>query len=531
MKTLFYWILFVGFLSSCNLEEIPDQLNSASPKALIQVSPGGCESVCTVTITNNSTNATSWAWSFGDGQTSTVRDPANHTYNNPGNYTIRLIACNAQNICDTATATVVVAAPNVPPTASFNVVNDGCSATCTIDFVNTSQNATRFEWDFGDGTALDTMTSPSHQFQTAGTFTVQLKAYNGVLNQTTSKTVTIKPGGFKTSLNISTQNVTPLRIAERNDGTLHLLYYLSGYKSVLIDPNTQVTDNPVSFSLDMSVNQSAVYNGGFLLSGEKSGKIKVAQIDAVQSKKLETSGFDFNGNSANGQGVIINAAGELVLTGLRASPSLYPGFAKLNATSGAIISNPVINNVGLENYGGISIVQKTTNDYFLTANFLAPPGGQIAQLLSVSTTGVYNAKYALSPLKFANLIIKTLGNNYAVLGKDGNGVYYVLGINSNGTVAWQREMLATTINDMIYTADGQLAVCGTQSGAMYWAKFPASSGSQFSWQKTVPGANGTISGLSLVQTADGGYLLLGQYDNAGKQEPYLIKTNSSGEAP
>lgn len=42
-------------------------------------------------LTNESTDATSFLWDFGDGTTSTLENPS-HTYNVPGNYTVQLTA-------------------------------------------------------------------------------------------------------------------------------------------------------------------------------------------------------------------------------------------------------------------------------------------------------------------------------------------------------------------------------------------------------------------------------------------------------
>lgn len=47
-----------------------------------------------VQFTDASTGATSWSWTFGDGGTSTAQNP-NHTYNDPGTYTVSLTATNA----------------------------------------------------------------------------------------------------------------------------------------------------------------------------------------------------------------------------------------------------------------------------------------------------------------------------------------------------------------------------------------------------------------------------------------------------
>lgn len=51
----------------------------------------------TVTFTNTSTGAVSYLWDFGDGQTSTQKDPV-HTYATPGSKSVKLTATNSCNV-------------------------------------------------------------------------------------------------------------------------------------------------------------------------------------------------------------------------------------------------------------------------------------------------------------------------------------------------------------------------------------------------------------------------------------------------
>jgi PKD repeat protein len=53
-----------------------------------------CNEFPTVSIVNNTVGATSYLWDFGNGQTSTSRNPANVSYNATGNYKIKLILGN-----------------------------------------------------------------------------------------------------------------------------------------------------------------------------------------------------------------------------------------------------------------------------------------------------------------------------------------------------------------------------------------------------------------------------------------------------
>jgi PKD repeat protein len=69
----------------------------------------------TLTVSDTSTGApTSWAWDFGDGATSSVRNPPAHTYAVDGTYTVKLTATNAGG--GTTTSKVIKVATSLPPT-------------------------------------------------------------------------------------------------------------------------------------------------------------------------------------------------------------------------------------------------------------------------------------------------------------------------------------------------------------------------------------------------------------------------------
>ncbi len=82
---------------------------------------------------------------------------------------------------------------NCPATSSISVIN----------FSNTSQNATSFEWNFGDpgsgSNNTSTLVSPTHDFKepnltsTTKTYTVTLTAKNSFTTQSISKPITIIP--------------------------------------------------------------------------------------------------------------------------------------------------------------------------------------------------------------------------------------------------------------------------------------------------------------------------------------------------
>lgn len=75
-----------------------------------------------VTFTNYSTNATSYSWNFGDGGTSTEKDPV-HEYAEAGNYTVVLTASNADGTSANYTSPITI----TDPLAAMRILtgNDG----------------------------------------------------------------------------------------------------------------------------------------------------------------------------------------------------------------------------------------------------------------------------------------------------------------------------------------------------------------------------------------------------------------------
>lgn len=69
---------------------------------------------------------------------------------------------------------------NIKPDAAFDFET---GYNLTVRFINQSQNATSYYWDFGDGT-YSSETSPTHTYSTFGTKKVTLKAERGPLSET-----------------------------------------------------------------------------------------------------------------------------------------------------------------------------------------------------------------------------------------------------------------------------------------------------------------------------------------------------------
>ncbi|MCC6703058.1 MAG: PKD domain-containing protein [Fluviicola sp.] len=145
---------------------------SLNPVAAFTPNPNaGCEDL-TVQFTNQSTSATFSAWSFGDGNFSTLTSPS-HTYVNPGNYTVKLYVENA-NGCSDSLEQIITVYPN--PTADFTyTIADPCTQPSLVNFTNTSSGAMNYEWNFGNSTT-STLTNPSATYANSGTYQITLIA-------------------------------------------------------------------------------------------------------------------------------------------------------------------------------------------------------------------------------------------------------------------------------------------------------------------------------------------------------------------
>lgn len=146
----------------------------AAPVAAFSGSPTSGEAPLAVQFTDKSTGSiTSWSWTFGDGGSSTEQNPS-HTYLDAGVYTVSLTV-EGPGGPDTETKTDYIEATTpAPPVANFMGDPIGGYAPLTVNFTDLStETITGWSWDFDDG-GSSTQQDPTHEYQSAGSYTVSL---------------------------------------------------------------------------------------------------------------------------------------------------------------------------------------------------------------------------------------------------------------------------------------------------------------------------------------------------------------------
>lgn len=166
----------------------------SAPVAAFNISPAGGEAPISITFTDVSTNASTWAWDFdGDGITdSTVQSPGSWLYSIPGTYQASLTVSNGIT-SSTATRTINITAPP-GPVANFDASPQTGTAPLSVTLTDTSTSTrpiVTWAWDFGNSTTSAAQ-GPHVKSYSSGTYTVTLTVTDDLgQSSTASKIITV----------------------------------------------------------------------------------------------------------------------------------------------------------------------------------------------------------------------------------------------------------------------------------------------------------------------------------------------------
>jgi gliding motility-associated-like protein len=143
-----------------------------------------------------------YAWNFGNGQTSTLAQPGNIVFVQNPNYTdtVYHVTLTIFSPCDTITVSHDVRVKPKPKALFTPSRTVGCSP-MTVTFTNTSLGGNdAYFWDFGDGSTLtsNTLSSVQHTYNTGvlDTFYVKLVAVNSCGSDSITYALYVSPNNI-----------------------------------------------------------------------------------------------------------------------------------------------------------------------------------------------------------------------------------------------------------------------------------------------------------------------------------------------
>ena len=171
MKRLLLIPAFAVVLFSCSKEDDP----LPEPQSSFTASESFIEKGETVQFTNSSINAVRYEWDFGNGESSVIKNPT-MKFGEAGSYTVTLSAYNEEEKVHSSSSRIEVKA-KPEAISGFYTSDSTYEYGKTISFINSSVNAVRYEWDFGNG-KTSTGENPSMMYDKVGSYKVTLAAYN-----------------------------------------------------------------------------------------------------------------------------------------------------------------------------------------------------------------------------------------------------------------------------------------------------------------------------------------------------------------
>ncbi|AUP78679.1 PKD domain-containing protein [Flavivirga eckloniae] len=175
---LFITLSLISCYDSGHEDFVPPtgNVNNIQPNTLFTTSAGANDNL-SVVFRSYSTDAASYLWDFGDGNTSTEANP-DYTYATGGLYTVKLTTTSSDGLVAEASSDVA------PIFVGFNHT----AVDSEVTFENLTSGASKLVWDFGDGDTVewnseedtedDPKFNPVHIYASAETFVATLTATN-----------------------------------------------------------------------------------------------------------------------------------------------------------------------------------------------------------------------------------------------------------------------------------------------------------------------------------------------------------------
>jgi gliding motility-associated-like protein len=171
-----YTIKLVNDFGACRDSITKNILVKNVPVAEFSANPlSTCDTILNVQFQNQSTNANSFVWSFGDSSTSTIRTPL-HTYTSHLDRFFSVsLSVTAANGCKASTTKNNYISIKRPSVSITNFPAAGCAPLTfsPVPVIDSIFTVASYHWNFGDG-ETSTEQNPNHTYNTRGKYSVTL---------------------------------------------------------------------------------------------------------------------------------------------------------------------------------------------------------------------------------------------------------------------------------------------------------------------------------------------------------------------
>lgn len=268
-----------------------DPSGALAPVAVLSANPTAGTAPLPVTFSGTGSfdqdgSITSYAWSFGDGTTATGAQ-VTKTYSVAGTYTATLTVTDDSGRTGTASQSITVSAPNLPPIAVITTSATTGAAPMAITFGSSGSSdpdgtISSYAWTFGDGTT-GSGAQVNKTYSTAGTYTVTLRVTDNRGATATASTTIVVTANPATTLRV--QSITLTKATTSRGKTITAVVKVTNLNGAAVS----------------SVTVNGRWSG--LISGNTSARTGSAGTVSFTSSRFNTSGtvtFTVTGLSRNG---------------------------------------------------------------------------------------------------------------------------------------------------------------------------------------------------------------------------------------
>ncbi len=269
-KDTIYKITLKAYTYCDTVIYIRNILVKSKPKSLYTPDKSkGCSPFNVKFMNTSKGDRTTFIWDFGDGHSLTTDSDSsvNHTFNTgvQDTFYIRLRAINECGE-DTLKYAIVVSPNKIKLDFAINGnESTGCNPH-TVRFINNTNGATSFRWDFGDGNVLTTyknIDTVIHTYNEAGNYNVQLDASNGCSDTTTTEKIQVfaKPLVSFSSVPLQICIGDTMLFNNLSDTVTSVLWnFNDGYTSSILNPSHRFTNAGVYHVTLTSIRQYGLGN-------------------------------------------------------------------------------------------------------------------------------------------------------------------------------------------------------------------------------------------------------------------------------